>query len=500
MSAIKKLFSETAIYGLPSILGRFLNYLLTPLYTYHLLPSEYGVVTEMYAYASFLGVLLTYGMETAFFRFFNSEEHKTKVYSTAMVSLLCSTVIFIILAFLFQWPLAALLANKGGLTMVNNYAIYLCWFAIIVAIDAITAIPFARLRAENKALKFAVVRLVNLSTNIFFNLFFILGVPFLIRHHIASEILLPISQVPLVSYIFISNLLSSGLTLLLLLPESRFSAKLADAELLRKMLRYGLPILVMGLAGMVNDTFDRILLKWLLPLSPERTMHEIGVYGACYKLSIIMTICIQAFRFAAEPFFFARYKEKGSEQVYAEVMKFFVLGCSLVFLITMLYLDLIKFFIGSANSSFLEGLAVVPILLLANMCLGIYYNLSIWFKLTDRTTSGALISIFGAVLTLGLNMLLIPTLGYMGSAYTTLICYASMMVISFFWGRKYFPIPYQLGKIAFFLLSALVVFGLSKQIENDNLMHKIGINTALLLVYILLAYLIGIRKGRGEIA
>ncbi len=488
MSALKKLVSDTAIYGLPSILGRFLNYLLVPLYTRNLVPAEYGVVTEMYAYVAFLGVLLTYGMETAFFRFYNSEENKQKVFSTAMASLLATSFIFIGLIFLLKWPLANFLGMHSNPEMIDRYADYLLWFVFIISIDAVTAVPFARLRALNRPIKFAIIKLLGIFANVSLNLFFILGIPFMLQHHIAEEFVQSISQFNLVRCIFIINLFSSAVTLVLLIPESVFSLKDADKALLRRMLVYGLPILVMGLAGMVNETFDRIMLKYLLPLSPERTMHEVGVYGACYKLSIIMTLCIQAFKYAAEPFFFARHRQDDNRKIYADVMTYFVLGCSLVFLGTMLYMDLIQYFIGNKDSEYLEGLAIVPILLLANMCLGIYYNLSIWFKLTDRTRAGAIISIFGAVLTLVLNYLLIPIMGYMGAAYTTLICYAAMMIMSWAWGQRCFPVPYELLKIAFFILLAVLIYLLSLHIESNGLIEKLAINSILIIVYAGLAY------------
>lgn len=435
---------------MPSILGRMLNYLLTPLYTYNLFPAEYGVVTEMYAYASVLGILLTYGMETTFFRYFNSEEDKPTVFSTGMTSLCLSGIAFLGLVWLFSPQIGSALAHNDT-AMSVAYSRYAMWFAAIVVLDAFTALPFALLRATNRPYHFATVKSVNIGTNILLNLFFILVIPNLHLYNTFFE------DLSMVDGIFISNLMASVVTLFLLLPVGRFQPKLFNKELWLKMMRYGLPVLVMGLAGMINETFDRILLKWMLPLPYDEVMHQIGVYGACYKLSIIMTICIQAYRFAAEPFFFARFKEEGSLQVYAVVMNYFVAATTFVLLSTLLFMDQIQYFIGSKGSLFLEGLHVVPILLVANLFLGIYYNLSVWFKLTDRTLLGAVISIGGAILTLIINYMLIPVMGYTGSAIATLACYGSMMIASFLWGQKVFPIPYQLGKVALLALPAIVL-------------------------------------------
>lgn len=488
MSTLKKLFSETAIYGLSSIVGRMLGYLLTPLYTYNLIPKEYGVVTEMYAYVTFLGILLTYGMETAFFRFYVGENNKKSVFATALVSLFSSSFLFLLLIWAFRIPLANFLNGAGSPEMAASYALYIVWFAWIVAIDAVTAIPFARLRATNRPIRFAIIKLVNIFSYVFFNLFFILGIPYLKAQGFFPWLTEFLGQEKLVNFIFLSNLISSSLTLVMLLPELGFSLKDVDKVLWNRMLKYAIPILVMGLAGMVNETFDRIMMKYLLPLPADEIMHQIGVYGACYKLSIIMSICVQAFRYAAEPFFFSRHKEGGGRKIYAQVMTYFVFGCCLVFLGTMLYMDAIQYFIGKTGSQFLEGLPIVPYLLLANLCLGVYYNLGIWFKLTDRTLYGSYISIFGAVLTLVLNFVLIPLLGYLGAAYTTLVCYAAMMVVSYLWGQKHFPIEYDLGKFFFMVAFALVLYGISLRFTPDDLLLKLSLNSLLILLFMGVSY------------
>lgn len=494
MSTLKKLFSETAIYGLSSIVGRLLSYLLTPLYTYNLIPSEYGVVTEMYAYVTFLGIILTYGMETAFFRFYTGESNKKSVFATSLVSLLSTSFLFLLLIWAFRIPLATILNGSGNPEMAAAYASYIVWFAWIVSIDAITAIPFARLRANNRPIRFAMIKLVNIFSYVFFNLFFILGIPYLKSHGYLTWLTGFFEQEKLVNFIFLSNLISSSLTLFMLLPELRFSFKDFDQLLWNRMIKYAIPILIMGLAGMVNETFDRIMMKYLLPLPAEDIMHQIGVYGACYKLSIIMSICVQAFRYAAEPFFFSRHQEGGGRKIYAQVMTYFVFGCCLVFLGTMLYMDAIKFFIGKTGSQFLEGLLVVPYLLMANLCLGVYYNLAIWFKLTDRPIYGSYMSIFGAILTLFLNWIWIPQLGYLGASYTTLVCYGAMMLISYAWGQKHFPIEYDLGKFFFMIGFALALYALSLWLEPSDLVLKSSLNTVWILLFAGVTYFVIVKN------
>ena len=483
MNPLKKLASQTAIYGLSSVVGRLLNYLLVPLYTRYFLPVEYGVVTELYAYVAFLVVLLTYGLETAFFRFSKKDNDVKIVYSTALISLIFSSVIFVVLMFVSSYSIANWMGYAG-------YTEYIQWFAIIIALDAVASISFASLRIQEKAVRFALVRLTNIFINIGLNLYFIayreLGI----------------------EYIFIANLIASISTIILLTPEMFASVWRFDKLLWNKMMIYALPLLIAGLTGITNETIDRVLLKQieqpintyedyatklqkniiqdeiLIQISDTLIYNEIkqfghkfkqlsitsrdyiimefknselGLYGAFYKLSILMILFIQTFRYAAEPFFFAQEKEGNSRKVYADIMKYFTILMAIIFLGVTIFYDVIIGFLGAEYHDE-RGFLVVSILLLANLFLGIYYNLSIWYKLTERTKYGAYLSIFGAIITLGLNFMLIPIIGFVGSAWATLACYFSMATSSYFIGRRYFFIPYEVGRIILYLLSMLGVY------------------------------------------
>ena len=431
MNPLKKLLGQTAIYGLSSVVGRLLNYLLVPLYTRYFLPAEYGVVTELYAYVAFLVIVLTYGLETAFFRFSKKENDVKVVYSTSLISLLVSSLLFVLLMFASSVSIANWLGYSG-------HTEYIEWLAIIIALDAVSSISFARLREQNKAIRFVLIRLANIFVNIGLNLYFIIYLEFGIE------------------YIFLANLIASTVTLVMLFPEMINSSWNFDKILWKKMMFYALPLLIAGLAGIINETIDRILLKHLLP-NPDIAASELGLYGAFYKLSIIMTLFIQTFRFAAEPFFFAQEKEGNSRKIYADVMKYFTIIMTIIFLGVTIFYDVIKGFLGSEYHDD-RGFLVVSILLLANLFLGIYYNLSIWYKLTEKTKYGAYLSIFGAIITLALNLTLIPVIGFVGSAWATLACYFSMTSASYFIGRRHFAIPYQIGRISLYLLSMLGIY------------------------------------------
>ncbi|MCW3084974.1 MAG: polysaccharide biosynthesis protein [Bacteroidetes bacterium] len=483
---LKKLASQTAIYGLPTIIGRLLSYLLTPLYTYNFSTGEYGVVTSAYAYVSFLLVLLTYGMETALFRFSQSEPDKQKVYTTSLISLFFSSTSFILLVFIFATPIAGSIRFTG-------HPEYVIWFAIILGTDAFAAVPFAKLREQGKAKRFAFVKTVNICVYVGLNLFFIL----FCRNVSPDSFLKPFVDLVYnpkigIGYIFISNLIASIVTLVLLSPEILKVRYVFDSPLWKKMMRYALPLLIAGLAGMVNETLDRILLTHMLP--EKEAMSQTGIYGACYKVSIIMTIFIQTFRFAAEPFFFSHSTEKDATKTYADIMKYFVIVCSLIFLGTMLNIHWIQYFAGSA--AFRTGISVVPILLMANFCLGIYYNQSIWYKLTGQTHYGALLAIFGAVITIVLNIYWIPRIGYMGCAWATLICYASMMVASYFMGNKHYPVNYDLKRILGYMGLSVTLYGLSTFIHTGSAGLNLVLNNLLLLGFIALVLKIEVKNFR----
>lgn len=484
---LKKLAGQTAIYGLTSIVGRLLNWFLVPVYlgVAHFTKYQYGIITEMYSYVAFLVVFLTYGMETAYFRFSTLKEHEPKnVYTTVIRSLFVTSFLFIAAAFLFDQSIA------DWLKYYNNPE-FVTWFAIIVGLDAISSIPMAKLRADNRPLRFATVNFANIGVNIGLNLFFL---AYCRPLHAAGETnwLIETFYNPNigVGYVFIANLIASGVKFLLLLPDMLQARYGFELSLLKKMFIYALPLLIFGLSGIVNETIDRIMLKRMLfgDLGEIKTMSLIGVYGACYKLSIIITLFIQAFRYAAEPFFFAQEKEENAKETYSKIMTYFVIVCATIFLGVMLYIDIIKYFIP--NEDFWVGLRVVPILLFANICLGIYYNQSIWYKLSGKTKYGAYIGIFGAIITILLNYIWIPKYHYMGSAWATLICYASMMILSFILSRKHYPIKYNLPKIFLYLGLAFGLYFFTTYLALPSGITKYGIHTFIIIVFLGIIYLI----------
>lgn len=463
MSVLKRLAGQTAVYGVSSIVGRVLSYLLVPVYTAYFAAAEFGIVTGLYAYVSFLNVVFTYGMETTFFRFANRPgADRRELYDRVLSLLMLSTVVLTVVLALLARPLLSLLEIPPGH---EQYAI---WVALILGLDALAAIPFARLRLEGKARKFAGIRLASILLNVGLNLFFIVLCPWLERHAMARPLLAAVYNPSLgIGYVFLSNLLASAATLLLLnreLLDFRFRFSLGW---LRPLLAYAFPLMLMGLAGMVNETLDRILLpKWL----PEgfypgkSSLTAVGIYGACYRLSIFMSLVIQAFRYAAEPFFFAQSTEKNSPATFAMILKWFTICCAVIFVgISLNVEDFGLLFLRRAE--YREGLAVVPILLMANLFLGVYYNLSVWFKLTDKTYYGTYIGAGGAVLTIALNFLLIPMLGYMGSALATLACYFLMAVLCWRLGERHFPVPYPMLRLGLWLLLATLIVAVGWQMQ-----------------------------------
>jgi O-antigen/teichoic acid export membrane protein len=369
LNPIKKLASQTAVYGVSSILGRFLNYLLVPLYTRFFLPEEYGVVSEFYAYTGFFFVLLTFGMETGFFRF-TKDERFTKVYSSILQFLFIANILFVGLVFVFSDTFAKLLHYEG-------FEHYFIWFAIILACDSIGSLPFAKLRQEERAKRFAFVKLTEIGVNIGLNIFFMYLLKTAQSHPVAY-----FDPSIGVGYVFVANLISSVVKLLLLSDKLVPVVEGFEYHFFKVVVRYSVPIIIIGFAGIINEMLDRMLLKYLLPGTIHQNLQELGIYSACYKISIVMSLFIQAFRFAAEPFFFAQSKSENARQLYADVMNWFTLFCAGIFITVVVFLDLFGLFVGPA---FRAGLSVVPILLLANMFLGMYVNLSIWYKLTDKT-------------------------------------------------------------------------------------------------------------------
>jgi len=478
-TSIKKLAGQTAIYGLSSIVGRVLNYLLVPLYTRVFTTEQYGVVTEMYAYVAFLIIILTYGMETAFFRFSSDSTDNKTIYGTSLRSILTTSAIFIFITSFFSQPIANWLRYP-------NHNEYVIWFAIIVGLDALSTIPLAKLRHQNKAFLFATANMVSIGLNIGLNLFFLVYCKNEYQSFgddsgwLVNTFYNPETGV---GYVFISNLIASIGKTLFLAPWIISKGSPFSSKALKKMLIYASPLLIAGLAGIINEAIDRVMLKrMLMDLIGERaTLEQLGIYGACYKIAMVIAIFIQAFRFAADPFFFAEKGKDNAQEVYATVMHFFVIACSFIFLAIMLYIDVVM---GIVGEEFRVGVEIIPILLFANLLLGVYYNLSIWYKLTGATQFGAYIAIGGAVITVLLNYFLIPIWGYVGSAWATLICYFAMTIASYMIGQKKFPVKYQLGKIIGYPLFALGLYFISTQVLIGQELNKIISNALILLGFI----------------
>lgn len=454
MSAFKKLASQTAYYGISSILGRMLNYALVPLHTRVLTSQQdYGIIGELYSYVTFLNIIFLYGLETTFFRFATENKSENSIYNKAFSSILLSSILFTATIFLFATPINNFLSI--GITT-NLYRIeYLYIFALILAFDAIAAIPFAKIRLDNRPLKFASIKIANISINVLLNVFFLILAPiFNLSFYSANDAVL---------YILLSNLIASIATIFFLYQELIIVKITWIWKEMKPLYIYAIPLMFAGLAGMTNETLDRILLKYFLPGTLEERLTQIGIYNAAYKLSIFMTLAVQAFRMAAEPYFFSINRNADSKIVYAKVMNYFVLVCSVIFLGVSTHLNILAYLLGE---NYRSGLEVVPILLMANLFLGVYMNLSIWYKLVDKTVYGLYITIIGAILTVVLNILWIPVFGYLGSAYATLICYFVMTVVSYLSGQKYFTVPYSLKTIFSYISIALLLYIVSKSLND----------------------------------
>jgi O-antigen/teichoic acid export membrane protein len=472
---IKKLLGQTAVYGLSSIIGRLLNYLMVPLYTsVFAQTSDYGVVSELYAWVAFLVVLLTFGMETTFFRFLQDNEDKEKVFRNGFLTVIGLNAVFFLILIYFNQDIADLMLYSEH----NEYIILL---GAIVCIDAVTALPLAKLRAEEQALKFAGIQFASIGVNIGLNLMLMLLV------------FDPTRPEEGVLFILFANLFASLVKPILLYKHFMNIEFNFDFQLAKRMGIYALPLVIAGFAGIINETIDRILLKHILydgstMASLKYAEGQVGIYSANYKLAMLITILLQAYRYAAEPFFFSQMKNEDRNKVYAKIMNFFVATVALVFLVVALNIDIFKHFIR--NEVYWEGLKVVPILLFANVFLGIYYNQSIWYKLSGQTRFGALIAILGAFITLGINLLFIPEYGYMASAWATLIVYGFMMVLSYYMGQKYYPIKYNSRKFFLYLGGAVFLFLFASIIELEQPMLRFIVHNFLILVYLGMVYIL----------
>lgn len=497
MSTLKKLANQTVIYGVSSILGRIINFLLVPIYVRVFLPAEYGVSVEIYAYFGFLNILYTYGMETTFFRFANNSDNPRKVFSTSFFSLFASTLFFTAVLYIFRNPIASSLGYV-------NSGVYITWIILILAFDTIAIIPFSALRQAERPMKFAFIKIVNILINVFFNLFFLIACPYILKHDQFSYLHTFINSVYSpdigIGYIFISNLIASAVTLLFLAKEILMFNFEIDFKMLKKMLIYSAPLVIVGFAGMINDSLDRTILKHLLPYDQYHNEEILGIYGANLKLAILMVLMIQAFRYAAEPFFFIQSKQTDAKKTYASVMKYFIIAGLFLFLLVTLYIDIFKYFIGSKGSLYLTGLGIVPILLMSYLVLGIYYNLSIWYKLQDKTAMGAIIAIVGAALTIILNIIFIPFLGYYACAITKLACYIVMVVLSFLFAQKYYPINYPLKSISFYFIISLIIYLADLAVKNFIAVDKAIVSLLTGTFFMLIFVVIVIRKeGNSEL-
>lgn len=450
MAGVKSLAKDTAIYGLSSIVGRFLNWMLVPLYTIMFPVAEYGVVTFVYSVVALALVILTYGMETGFFRFANHERWTDPmlVYSTCLRSLAASSVAFVALVALFLKPVTHWMQCDG-------HPSYVLIMAVCVAMDAFMAIPYGYLRFRKRPVRFAVLRLVNIGVNIALNLFFILLCPWLAKNYPASVSWFYRPEFG-IGYIFLANLIASAVNLVMMVPELRGFRWSFNSQLWKEMMRYSAPLLVLGVAGIMNQTIDKILYPHLVS-DPAEAMYGLGIYGANYKIGVLLLVFLQAFRFAYEPFIFARSKDKPEERMksYSDAMTYFVAFALLIFLGVMFYLGYIRYFI---SPRYFSGLKVVPLIMLGELFFGIFYNLSVWYKLSDRTQWGMWFSLLGLVLTLALNILLVPHIGYMGCAVAAMTSYAVMMVASYFVGQRKYPINYPVGRILSYFAYAAVLY------------------------------------------
>ncbi|HRP33450.1 MAG TPA: oligosaccharide flippase family protein [Agriterribacter sp.] len=454
MAGIKQLAGQTLWYGVSSIIARLLTYILTPYLTLKLSGANYGDMTLVYAAIPFLNILYTYGLETGYFRFIQHDQHKRDLYNTANVSIISSTILFTVILLLFTRPLAHLMS-------IGEHPEYVTLIILIVAFDSLATIPFAKLRQDGRPLKYAFVRITGVLLNLAILYFFLSICPTLAKKNPNSIYAVLSSKNFGITFVIVANLVQSIFTLLLLWKEMKIIRWQFNVPQWKELMLYSLPMLIVGLGGMINETLDRLMLGWWgIPSRGGDMKIEIGTYGACYKLAILITVFIQAFRMGAEPFFFKQAMGENPQRTYARVMKFFVIVICAMFLFVALYIDAWKYFIQ--NPVFWEGLKVVPILLLANMFLGIYYNLSVWYKITNNISAGAWITVGGAVITIIINYLFIPTLGYVASAWATFFCYGSMMVACFIWGQKIYPVPYAWKKLCAYMGIVVLLFFLHK--------------------------------------
>ena len=485
---MKILAKETAIYGVSSIVGKFLNWMLVPLYTYVLQQqSDYGIVTNLYAWTALLLVVLTYGMETGFFRFVNKEsENPQTVYSTSLITLFTTSLLFAVACVVWQTPIANALGYP-------THSEFIALLGITVAIDAFASIPFAYLRYKKRPLQFAVLKLLFVGLNIAFNIFFLVVCPKIQDWSIIGSWYDPSYGV---GYVFVANILATAIQTVCLLPAvlkgfkgskgSKGSKGIFSWGLLKQMLKYSLPLLVLGVCGIMNQTLDRILFPFFYTGADAQA--QLGIYGACFKVAMVMMMFTQAFRYAYEPFVFAKHKDRESVEAYADAMKYYIIFSYMILLGMIFYLDLLKFIIAP---SYWEGLKIVPVVLWSYIFQGVYFNLSFWYKLTDKTQWGAYFSLIGVAITFGLQAVFVPRIGYMASAASSTVCYLVIMLMSYFIGRKHLSIPYDLRRIGIYTGIVVVIlagyYGLARLLPMNE-WTKMGVGTILFIIYCVLFY------------
>ena len=474
-SGMKSLAKDTAIYGLSSIVGRFFNWLLVPLHTYIFTNTiEYGKVSYIYGYTALFMVLLTYGMETGFFRFMNKkEENPDKVYAVSLVSLAVTSLLFIICIFLFINPVSSWMEYTG-------HKKHILMMAVVVATDAFMTIPFAYLRYQKRPIRFATLKIAFILFNIFFNVLLLVICPWIYKNHPDWAVNKFYNPNTGIGYIFLANLLANFAVFLLLMPVTMKSLKLQfDSMLIRRMLKYSFPLLILGLAGVINQTVAQLTYPFLFN-NPDEAFSQLGIYNACLKITVIITMFTQAFRYAYEPFFFSKNKEDSSTKPYADAMKFYIIFALFVFLAVVFYLDIVKYIV---SKNYTAGAVIVPVAMLGELFFGVYFNLSVWYKLTDKTKYGAYFSIFGCFIQVSINLIFVPVFGYIASAWATLICNLIVVAISYFMGQKYYPIKYDLKNILFYfiLVAAFCMAALYPKVNNEIL--RMAYRTLFLVVF-----------------
>ncbi len=484
MSGIKQLAGQTLWYGVPTIASRFLGYLMNMALPFFIaLPENTADLVQVYTLIPFLNVLYAYGLETAYFRFSQTHDRE-KLYSTLSISLAISTLLFTAILFLYK----GVLTNAADL---QSNPDYITWMALIIAIDNFNTLPFAKLRQENRPKRYAFARIAGIVLNVTIVILFIGIIPATLKKNPDSFLSLLYNPSIGLGYYLIGNICGSLFTLLVLSKEIRKIKFQFDFKLWKEVMLYSAPLIIVGLGGMINDVLSRLIYRHVVDLPKQQADHELGIFANIFRIALLITIMIQAFRMAAEPFFFNKSKDDNAMKSYARVMKFFVIACCFMLLFIGLFLDVFRWiFIHFANKNWAEGLEVVPLLALANIFLGIYYNLSVWYKLTNKNMYGAVITIVGAVITIVLNIILIPLLHYTGAAIATFSCYLFMMITSYKMGKKYYPVPYAVKKLTAYLVIVILIYGLHSLITFLLPTYLwISVTTGLILFYLFLRFI-----------